>query len=234
MKRTLTQKGGISEMWNKYSIELRTLLEDELFELFSFEYDFYTDDKVIKAKFEQKFKDHYYYDEIGAETVARWKHQLKSRLNMIAPYYRKLYETELRIQGIDFMLNKDLVEEFERIVEGTKQADSTVTSDGSTLTKGSTTSKVSNLENGVASVKLANDYLTGMSNDTVNSDTSSNSNVLNKNKEQDTMREKTIHTSKGNIGVVSASELLKKWRSIIINIDEMVIEECKDLFMMIY
>ena len=39
-------------MYN-YTLELRELLDDELFEVFSFDYDFYTDDAKIKDTFEQ-------------------------------------------------------------------------------------------------------------------------------------------------------------------------------------
>ena len=42
------------------------------------------------------------------------------------------------------------------------------------------------------------------------------------------------YLSQGNIGITSSAELLQKWRDVLINIDEMIIEECRDLFMMIY
>ena len=44
------------------------------------------------------------------ETVGRFQHRLKTKLNKIMPYYKQLYETELRSKDIDFMLNKDLIE----------------------------------------------------------------------------------------------------------------------------
>ena len=40
--------------------------------------------------------------------------------------------------------------------------------------------------------------------------------------------------SQGNIGVTSSAELLEKWRNVLINIDQMIFEECSDLFMLIY
>lgn len=222
------------KMWNKYTIELRTLLEDEAFEVFSFDYDFYTDDPKIRAKFEQKFKDHYLFDEICCETVARWKHMLKSKLNMMAPYYKQLYQTELKSQNIEFLLNKDLREEFERTVEGVKQSDTTSTSSGSSAGKSSTDSKVSNLDNGVSEAKLSSGYLTGVSNDTSSNSTNNQSNATNQNKETDKQTEKTILVSQGNIGTTSSAELLERWRDVLINIDQMIIDDCKDLFMLIY
>lgn len=221
-------------MWNKYTIELRTLLKDECFEIFSFDYDFYTDDEDIKKQFEQKFKDHYLFDEIGAETVARWKHQLKSKLNMIAPYYRQLYRTQLEAQKIDFLLNKDLREEFERTVEGVEQSNSQGTASGTNSGDSKTNSKVSNLDNGVASVSMDRGDLTGESEEQSTQTNTMNSSTAMENQKTDRQIERTVFTSQGNIGVTSSAELLEKWRSVLINIDQMMIEECRDLFMMIY
>ena len=93
-----------------YTIELYSILKDKNFELFDFEYDFYNEEH--KKEFEEKFINRYMFDEIGFETVSRFKHFLKEKLNRIAPYYNQLYQTELRcLEGdIDFMLNKDLHE----------------------------------------------------------------------------------------------------------------------------
>lgn len=107
-----------------YTIELGTLTKDPNFNIFDFEYDFYTDDLEIKKNFEKKFIQTYYFHEIGQETVARFKYMLKSRLDLEMPYYRKLYETELKTRNIDFMVNKDYTETHskeiitENIIEG--------------------------------------------------------------------------------------------------------------------
>ena len=63
---------------------------------------------------------------------------------------------------------------------------------------------------------------------TFNSSSKSNSNEVRKQTETNTL------TSKGNIGVTSSAELLEKWRKVIINIDELIINECSDLFMQVY
>ena len=93
-----------------YTIDLFTLLQDEKFKLFDFNYNFY--DEQHKQEFEEKFINYYMFNEIGFETVMRFKHFLKEKLNRIAPYYKQLYQTELRCMkdDIDFMLNKDLRE----------------------------------------------------------------------------------------------------------------------------
>ena len=63
----------------KYTIELNTLLQDEKFNVFDFEYQFYSEE--AKPKFEQLFKDYFRFREIGFETVPRFKHELKTKLN---------------------------------------------------------------------------------------------------------------------------------------------------------
>ena len=201
----------------RYTIDLYTLLQDDNFKLFDFDYEFYSDE--AKEDFEQKFINRYMFDEIGFETVMRFKHYLKEKLNRIAPYYKQLYETELRCMkdDIDFMLNKDLREK--ETIKGTNSSNS------KTNATSNSTSKESSLENGNATLDL-NDSITNISNSIGSGIT--NNDVTGEN---DQIRELL---SQGNIGITSSAELLKQWRQVLINIDEMIIEECRDLFMMIY
>ena len=101
-----------------YSMELWEMVDNPLTPLFNFNYEFYCDDLEVKKKFEEKFINHYWLYEIGCETPARWNQMLKSRLNLIMPYYRQLYETELASQHIDFLLTKDLTESTTRELSG--------------------------------------------------------------------------------------------------------------------
>lgn len=210
---------------SKYTIEVYSLLKDNNFKLFDFDYDFYTTNQAIKTAFETKFIDTYLFHEIGQETVARFKHFLKRRLNNIMPYYKQLYETELRTKEIDFMLNKDLTETFERLVEGEN-----ITNVNSNSTNSSNDKvKESYLEQGLANIDL-DDKLTGVS----SNNTTIDSNSISSSTDKTNNKETTKLISQGNIGVTSSAELLEKWRKILINIDELIINECSDLFMQIY
>ena len=201
-----------------YTIDLYSILKDKNFELFDFEYNFYNEEH--KKEFEEKFINRYMFDEIGFETVSRFKHYLKEKLNRIAPYYNQLYQTELRcLEGdIDFMLNKDLHE--------TINVKDKNTSKSKTNAKSKTLNKESYLDNGNASLELTEGNLTGVNSSDGNGITESDMSGENE--------QLTELISKGNIGVTSSAELLKQWRQVLINIDEMIIEECRDLFMMIY
>ena len=209
---------------SKYTLELRRI--HETYKVFNFDYDFYVNSEAIKTKFEEKFIDEYYFNEIGFETVARFQHRLKTKLNKIMPYYKQLYETEIRSKDIDFMLNKDLVEEYERIVTGENNSISDLTVSDNTQND----NLESNIENGNASLELEKGSLTNVSKSNLVNNTSSNNTL----KDTTSQNEKTILTSKGNIGVTSSAELLEKWRKVIINIDELIINECYDLFMGVY
>lgn len=207
----------------KYTIELNTLLKDEKFNVFDFDYDFYSEEG--KPNFEQLFKDYYRFHEIGFETVERFQHNLKSRLNLIMPYYKQLYQTELASKDINFLLNKDLKETFIRDIEGNDTSNNV----SSTVAKSDSISKESYLDNGNADLSLT-DGLTGISSNGSTGDTQSKSDSTASNKST----EKTELISQGNIGITSSAELLEKWRKTIININQLIIAECEDLFMRIY
>lgn len=207
----------------KYTIELYDLVTSPNFKLFDFEYDFY--EAEAKTNFQEKFIDYYMFDELGVETVKRFKHQLKAKLNLIMPYYKELYKTQLEAKNINFLLNKDLKETFIRDIEGTDTSNNV----SSTSANSDSLSKESYLDNGNADLSLT-DGLTGVSNNVSQGTSTSNSDTTGSNKST----EKTELISQGNIGITSSAELLEKWRDTIINIDKMIIDECKDLFMLVY
>ena len=209
---------------SKYTLELRRIHQTH--KIFDFDYDFYTNDETIKYNFEDKFINEYYFNEIGFETVGRFKQRLRTKLNKIMPYYTQLYQTELRSKDIDFMLNKDLEEVYERVLEGSNTSMNDVTVDNNS------TSNVleSNIDNGNASLELEKGSLTNVGKSTINDNTKSINNV----NDTTNQTERTKLSSKGNIGITSSAELLEKWRKVIINIDDLIINECSDLFMQVY
>ena len=209
---------------SKYTLELRRIHQTH--KIFDFDYDFYTNDETIKYNFEDKFINEYYFNEIGFETVGRFKQRLRTKLNKIMPYYTQLYQTELRSKDIDFMLNKDLEEVYERVLEGSNTSMNDVTVDNNS------TSNVleSNIDNGNASLELEKGSLTNVGKSTLNDNTKSTNSV----NDTTNQTERTKLSSKGNIGITSSAELLEKWRKVIINIDDLIINECSDLFMQVY
>lgn len=209
----------------KYTIELGTIHKRGQ-KIFSFDYPFYDND--LKEQFENKFIKHYFFDEIGQETIGRFKLMLQSRMYDIMPRYIQLYQTELEAKKINFLLNKDLKETFIRDLNTT--TNSTGNNTNNISGNDNTSFKESNLNNGNA--YLNNDSLTTINSNSNNYDnkTVNNSNMTG----NGTQKESTTLISQGNIGTTSSAELLDKWRASIINIDMMIIEECKNLFMEVF
>lgn len=68
---------------------------------------------------------------------------------------------------------------------------------------------------------------------TLNTTNTQNDDLHRNQSHKDNTNENIEKTSKGTI-LVNKAELLEKWRKIIYNIDEVIIDDCRDLFMVIY
>ena len=237
-------------MMANYTMTINECLNNPLTPMFNFDYPFYVDDEEAKTKFEEKFMLYYWNCEIGFETFARFQKALQARLTIKMPYYQQLYETELACQDINFLLNKDLRETFTREIDtenetsGTNSTQQTSNNESSLNQEGTTTNthKESSISDGVSTSSLVDGYLTGASSDNGSNSTSGTSNSSDNLTSEGTLSqsengktvEKTDLLSQGNIGITSSAELLQKWREVLINIDEIIIEDCRDLFMKIY
>ena len=225
---------------SNYTIELRFLENEPISKIFDFNYTYYmkglVSDEIYEEKkkeFERKFIETYYFDEIGYETPDRFKQRLKNYLDMGFKKWQERYNTELEVerQKINFLLNKDLVEE--RITSGNASGSSTVnstntsnnsnTSDNKNVVNDTPDTRFATTENFATSITT--DQTTSQSTNTGTGETTSTSNQNNNVTDK--------FTSKGNIGITSSAELLEKWRSIIIDIDNEIIEDADRLFMQI-
>lgn len=81
----LTESQGFTSIQNILSTAAPTV----------FDFEFPIFDESYRLPLEIKILRHYYTREICEETVGLWKLRLADRLNMIMPYYNKLYESEL-------------------------------------------------------------------------------------------------------------------------------------------
>lgn len=174
-----------------------------------------------KATFEKKIVDHYYFRQIGQETVGRWLHYFRARIREIMPYYVQLYEFDAKFRNIE-----DPLESY-NLVETFKQEHS---DNGSTSSEHSDESesvrKFSNTPQG--SISNLDSYMTEATQDNGNgsgsaSGTSESSGVV----------EHTL-TKRGNIGVQPLGGEVENIRNAFINIDQQIINELKDLFLQVY
>ena len=225
---------------SNYTIELRFLETPPIYNVFDFDYDYYmkglVSDEVYEQKkkeFENKFIDFYYFDEIGYKTPDRFKQRLKNYLDMGFKKWQERYKTELEVerQNINFLLNKDLVEE--RITSGNASGSATTSSSSTSNSNNAANNK--NIVNDTPDTRFATtenfatsittDQTTSQSTNTGTGETTSTSNQNNNATDK--------FTSKGNIGITSSAELLQKWREVIIDIDNEIIEDADRLFMQI-
>ena len=225
---------------SNYTIELRFLENPPITSLFDFSYDYYmkglVSDEVYEQKkkeFENKFLEFYYFDEIGYKTTDRFKQRLKNYLDMGFKKWQERYKTELEVerQNINFLLNKDLIEE--RITEGNATGNSSTTSSSTSNNNSSANNK--NTVNDTPDTRFTSteNFATSITNDesTTNSSNTINGETTNTSNQNSNVNER--FTSKGNIGVTSSAELLEKWRDVIIDIDNEIIEEADKFFMQI-
>lgn len=217
-------------MSSKYTLQLYYIYKDDSYNLFDQPYNLYNNE--LKPYFEEKFFQHFMFYEIGFDNINIFKQHLISTLNDIYPKYKQLYETEIRCQNIDFMLNKDLKESYIRKLngesEGNSQAssssDNTSTNNDLTIANDTPQNKIDDLDKYMTSASKSN------SNSTNNSTSNANNTIKNK---SNNMEEYEL-ISQGNIGVTSSAELLEKWRNVLINIDLMIFKELENLFLFVF
>ena len=225
---------------SNYTIELRFLDNPPFNEVFNFDYNYYMKDLVPeevyqqkKKEFEIKFIETYYFDEIGYTTPDRFKQRLKNYLDKGFKIWNERYNTELEVekQKINFLLNKDLIEE--RVTEGNATGNSSTIS--TSTTNSNTTANNKNTVNDTPDTRFATteNFATSITTDqstsqSTNTDTGETTSTSNQN---NNVTDK--FTSKGNIGITSSAELLEKWRSVIIDIDNEIIEGAEIFFMQI-
>lgn len=204
---------------SKVTLELRDLVENGV-KIWDFDYPSYYKGEQKKA-FEQKVIDHYLFRQIGQETVGRFLHYFRSKIHEIMPYYIQLYESVDLYKSIEDPLESyNLTEEYTRDTSNT----------GKTKSSGSTTDKreerFSNTPQG--SIDNINKYMTEATVNDDSTESSADSESENSGKETYTL------TRRGNIGVQPLGQELKVLRDSFLNIDMMIIDELKDLFLKVY
>ena len=187
-----------------------------------------------RQELNDKILNYYRFREIGQETFGRWLFELKTALNEIMPYYNQLFYSA--DQDFNPIYNVD----YKKVISGTQNATSNTSSTGSdSSTNEEYTKNVNsktpqnqlNIANtGIDTVDYADDASWGKASgstsgtNTTTGNTSSNGSSA------------SVETTKGNFGVVSAQDLILKYRETILNIEQLIINDkrIKELFMLIF
>lgn len=218
-------------MWNttlydttRLTVELRELVENGV-KLWDFEYpSFYQGDE--KKEFEQKVIDHFYFRQIGQETVGRFLHCFRSKVREIMPYYVKLYESVKLMDDVgDPFQAYDLTEELTK-----KGVETTTHGYGQTITR-QVDETVKHSDTPQGRIDNIDDYMSDATkNDGNNVDTYGGEDTVTVNSEGSGYK----LTRKGNIGVQPLGVEINYYRSALINVDMMIIDDLNDLFLKIY
>lgn len=199
-----------------------------------------------REELNKKILNYYRYREIGFETFGRFLFELETALNEIMPYYNQLYFSA--DQDFNITYNVDYRRTIDRDREGTNNVQSSSTTNDTTNTTSNINSNSKDVNSatpqGQLSITAQNIDSVGYA-DNVNwnkansSDSATSTGTASTNGNStgnDTETESTIETTKGNFGVVSAQDLIIKYRETILNIDQMIINDPRiaELFMLVY
>ena len=201
---------------------------------------------------------HYKYREIGFETPGRFLDELEIALKEIMPKYNLLYFSA--DQDYNIIYNVDYKKTIDRDLAGNSSNNSQGSSNTQSQTNDTTTTNSDtesynkavksltpqgqlNIPNtGIDTLSYADEInwtkdnaeneATTTGNATTNANNTNNTNMTGSNNETEAI----VETTKGNFGVVSAQDLVLKFRETIRNITQELINDprIKELFMLVY
>lgn len=258
----------------KYTTEVRTICEslwhgpadvgveqiinNALPYIFDFAFPLF--DEAHREELETKIIKHYYFREIGCETVGQWKFRLDTTLNEIMPYYNEMY------RSAEFLKDPLVDTDFTRTVDGRDTEASTEKNTSQQTVSTTSTESITdnstrnNTDNGSRKQMFSDTPQGGMNNmfdagyatevrQDDNNDTSSE--TINGSRESDGSgsstssgsfdttgnkngTHQTVEKVKGKMSNISMPKLTSEYRKAVMNVDMAVIDALADLFMLIY
>lgn len=157
-------------------------------------------DEAHRGELEKKIIEHYYFRQIGFETVGRFKFKLNMRLREIMPRMIKIYATT------QYKYNP--IENYNMEEQGTDKRKA----------KSDSVGKYADTPGTELTGLIDGTYLTNATHGTDNSEG----------------EEQHYFTRHGNIGVTTTQQMIEQERNITIDLDLMIIEELKDLFIGVF
>lgn len=180
------------------TIELREVVKDS--DIFDRCDPFPIWDENHRGELEKKIIEHYYFRQIGFETVGRFIFYLNVRMREIMPRMIELWKTT--------QFDYNPIENYNMVEDGTDNRKN----------KSETLAKFSETPQGEIQDIKDGRYLTNATHG------------------EDEAEGTDIHhlTRSGNIGVTTTQQMIQQERELIIDIDMLIIEELKDLFLGVY
>lgn len=205
----------------------------------------------------------YFMREIGYETYELWQLMMQSKLHQIMPRYKELYKTTLfeidldnpyhmiTTHNEDRDIKRSGNEDNKDIGRGKSSNNQKITDQGSEQASSESNTNTDNSDFPQASWSAgAGTYVSASSKEKGNGSTnSSNTNKRDitgddyssySNAQEKKWGDKSkdimgyIHDVKGRTNNFEVLDAIEKWRSLIVNINEMIVDELDDMFMKIY
>lgn len=195
-------------------------------------------DEQYREFLNAKIIDHYYYREIGLETVDMFIRQLRTKMWEIMPYYNKWYQAEDMMADINPLSTQDMHSKGSANSHASSSMEQKHGEAADTTTDSTTKSKGRTVQSETPQTMLSGnqDYATSASD---NHSAADGTNKVHHTGSTKTSTDNSATTGSGNEthswGYSGhAPALIDAWRSTFANIDMMVIDELEPLFMGIY
>lgn len=121
--------------------DVNTIIANAAPKIFDFAYPIF--DETYRRPLEHKILRHFYTREIAEETVGLWKLRLQDKLNIIMPYYNRLYNSELLefnpLYNVDYQKTGDKTATTDSTDTASKNTTDTIDDETTTATTGTVT-----------------------------------------------------------------------------------------------
>ena len=195
-------------------------------------------DEQYREFLNAKIIDHYYYREIGVETVDMFIRQLRTKMLEIMPYYNKWYQAEDMMADINPLSTQDVHSTGSAHSHSGSSTTQKQHEKADNTTTGSNSSKGRTVQSETPQTMLSGnqDYATAASDNHSTADGTTNVHSAGS---LESAADSSTSSGSGNEAHTwgysgHAPALIDAWRSTFANIDMMVIDELESLFMGIY
>lgn len=210
----------------KYTVQIRTILANNG-DIFDFNYPIWKES--YRTVLETKIINHFYFREIGFETVEQFKWFLAEKLNLIMPYYNEHYKANERFfNDFDPYKNKDVTTTETRTTEG----ESSSQSEGESSQTSEGVNKEIFQDTPTNKLMSTKDYATNITDNTSSGEgkTESSGTTTGTAKSVDEFISKTY----GHDGMRYPNDILLDLRKTFNNVDAMILDELDELFLNLY
>lgn len=189
-------------------------------------------DETYRRNLNKKILLHFYFREIGFETVALFKTRLHAKMLLIMPYYNKLLKELAKEEHLFDNVNYTI--ERNRSGNSNEKEDSSVDRTGDNSYNDNNKNRFSDTpQNGLSDIE-ENRYLTSATlNDGSGASNFSSNDILARTRKNDNAEEEKVKYA-GRTGGKSYVELISEFSEKTFNIDKRIIKELEPLFMSVW